>query len=267
MTGVPVIENLLWFADTLGHVAVAARMVGGGVHRTYCGFFVYVLFRALRSSGLRMLGVSPNAYGWTWLCTEPLVWVLFGYAVFELSSIALRDYRGLASFSRTTLATGLLICLVASVATLVIDASHSPGDFPVLLGANLARRAIYSTLTLYLLLLSGFLMWFPVPVSRNLLLHTCLLAIYSLAGTAMLFIRNLLGPSVIPQVSTTLLAVSVLCLAGWLFLTRSGEHRPAVMRVHWRPDTERHLLEQLAALNAGLARSAAYRSNATAPRG
>ncbi|MEK7752111.1 MAG: hypothetical protein AAB654_09365 [Acidobacteriota bacterium] len=192
---------------------------------------------------------------------------MFGYATFELSSIALRDFRGLASFGRKTLSVGLAICLVASVATLVVDASQSPGDFRLLLAANLARRAIYSTLTLYVLLLAGFLLWFPVPVTRNLLLHTVLLFFFSLTGTALLFVRNLLGPSVIPQVSVALLAGNTICLAGWLGLTRAGEHRPAGMRPHWRPETERHLLDQLSALNASLTRSAAERAPESTRRG
>jgi len=261
------VEDILWVATTVGYVAVAARLVGARLARVYPGFFVYAVCRVLRSGVLLLLNPSREAYGWTWLYTEPLVWILFGYATFELSAIALRDYRGLASLGRKTLLAGLAVCLVASLATLAVEMSQSRGDFPLLLAANLARRAIYSTLTLYLLLLAGFLLWFPVPVTRNLLLHTVLLFVHSLTGTALLFVRNLLGPSVIPQVSTALLAGSVLCLAGWLGLTRSGERRPARMRLHWRPETERHLLEQLSALNTSLARSAANRPLESTRRG
>lgn len=267
MPTLPVVEDILWLLNTLSLAVVACRMAGTGLHRVYRGFFVYLLFRVLRSAVLRLLNPSRDAYGWTWLYTEPLVWILFGYATFELSAIALRDYRGLASLGRKTLLAGLAVCLVASLATLVVDMSQSRGDFPLLLTANLARRAIYSTLTLYLLLLTGFLLWFPVPVTRNLLLHAVLLSLLSLSETAMLFVRNVLGPSVIPQVSTALLAGNVLCLAGWLGLTRAGERRPAGMRPHWRPETERHLLDQLTALNASLARSAAERAPESTRRG
>jgi hypothetical protein len=267
MLPLPPVEDILWLANTVGYVAVAIRIVGARLARVYPGFFVYVVFRVLRSGVLRLLNPSASAYGWMWLYTEPLVWILFGYATFELSAIALRDYRGLASLSRKTLLAGLSVCLVASLATLVVDLSQSRGDFPLLLAANLARRAIWSTLTLYLLLLAGFLLWFPVPISRNLLLHTVLLSLYSLAGTATLFVRNLLGPSVVSPVSTALLAVYGLCLIGWLGLTRAGERRPAGMRPHWRPETERHLLDQLSALNTSLARSAANHAPESTRRG
>ncbi len=256
MPSLPVVEDILWLFNTLGLVAVVCRMAGTGMHRVYRGFFVYLLFCALRSCVLRLPNLSQTAYGWAWLYSGPPMWALFGYATFELSSIALSEFRGLASLGRKTLSAGLAICLLASVATLVVDMSQSPGDFPLLLAANLARRAIYSTLTLYLLLLAGFLLWFPVPVTRNLLLHAVLLFLFALTGTALLFLRNLLGPSVIPQVSVALLAGNTICLAGWLGLTRAGERRPAGMRPHWRPETERHLLDQLSALNASLARSA-----------
>jgi hypothetical protein len=267
MPSLPVVEEILWLLNTLSLMAVACRMAGTGLHRIYRGFFVYLLFCALRSCVLRLPNLSQTAYGWAWLYTGPPMWALFGYAAFELSSIALRDFRGLASFGQKTLLAGLTICLVASVATLVVDSSQSRGDFPLLLAANLSRRAIYSTLTLYLLLLAGFLLWFPVPVTRNVLLHTVLFFFYSLTGTALLFVRNLLGPSVIPQVSAALLAANTICLAGWLGLTRAGELRPAGMRPHWRPETERHLLDQLSALNASLARSAANHAPESTRRG
>jgi hypothetical protein len=267
MLSLPLVEDILWFANTVSLAAVACRLAQTGLHRVYRGFFVYLVFRVLRSGVLRVLNSSPDAYGWTWLYTEPLVWILFGYVTFELSAIALRDYRGLASLSRKTLLAGLTVCLVASLATLVVDKSQSRGDFPLLLAANLARRAVWSTLALYLLLLAGFLLWFPVPVTRNLLLHAVLLSLFSLSDTAMLFVRNVLGPSVIPQVSTAVLAANGLCVAGWLGLTRSGERRPAGVRPHWRPETERHLLDQLSALNASLARSAANRPPESIRRG
>jgi len=267
MPPLPLVEDILWLANTVGYVAVAARFVGARLARVYPGFFVYLVFRVLRSGVLRLLNPSRDAYGWTWLYTEPVVWILFGYATFELSAIALRDYRGLASLGRKTLLAGLAVCLAASLATLVVDMSQSRGDFPLLLAANLARRAIWSTLALYLLLLAGFLLWFPVPVTRNLLLHAVLLSLFSLSDTAMLFVRNVLGPSVIPQVSTALLAANGLCVAGWLGLTRAGERRPAGVRLHWRPETERHLLDQLSALNTSLARSAANRPPESIRRG
>jgi hypothetical protein len=255
MPALPALENVLWFANTLGYSAVAARVAGTGLHRLYPGFFVYVVFRALRSGGLRLLNPSQTAYGWAWLLSEPPVWILFGYATLELTSRALRDYPGLASVSRTTLTAGVVVGVVASLISLRIDASWSPGDFPVLLGFNLARRGIYCALSIYLLLLAGFLLWFPIPIARNLLLHAALLSLYSLAGTATLFFRNLLGPSVIPQVSVALMIISQLCLAGWLFFTRAGEQRAATARGHWDPETERRMLGRLSALNQSLSRS------------
>lgn len=249
------IEDALWLVNVAANVAVVVHFLSAGLNRVYGAFFGYIAFRVVRAWILRFFDPSGGAYAWTWLLTEPVVWILFGWTVFELSGISLRDYRGLASIGRKGLLVALGLSVVFSVATLFVDVSQSSGDFPVLLAFNLARRAISSTLCLFLLLLAGFLLWFPVPVSRNLLLHTVLLAFYSLSGTALLFVRNLLGPSVIPQVSTALVAASTVCSCAWLGLTRAGESRPGLVRLHWRPETERHMLEQLSALNATLARS------------
>ena len=83
-----------------------------------------------------------------------------------------------------------------------------------------------------------------------------LLSLHSLAGAATLFVRNVLGPGVIPMVSVALLVIDVLCLAGWLLLSRAGEQRAAIARGRWGPETERHMLERLSTLNQNLSRSA-----------
>jgi len=249
-------EDALWYVNSLAYVIVAIRLLGTNLYRSYPAFLVYVVFRAIRSTGLRWFHPSENAYAWAWMVTEPIVWILFGYIVFEQSSIALRSYRGLATVGRKGLLAALALSLLAALATLYVDVSHSKGDFPVLLAFNLARRAVWATLSLYLLLLACFLLWFPIPISRNLLLHTVLLTFYSAGETALLFVRNLLGPGVIPQVSTALLAITTAIVAGWLGLTRAGEIRPALARPRWHPETEHRLLEQLAALNSTLTDSA-----------
>ncbi len=258
MASLSQVEDILWYINILAYVSVAIRLLGTNLYRPFVAFFVYVVFRAARSIGLRWFDPSHNAYAWVWMVTEPIVWVLFGYVTFELSSLALQSYRGLATVGRKGLLVAIALSLLAALATLYVDISHSKGDFPILLAFNLARRAVWATLSLYLLLLAGFLLWFPIPISRNLLLHTMLLTFYSTAETALLFVRNVLGPGVIPQVSTVLLALSTIIVTGWLGLTSVGEHRPALARPRWRPETERRLLEQLSTLNSTLTTSAGW---------
>ncbi|MBI4877285.1 MAG: hypothetical protein HY822_21875 [Acidobacteria bacterium] len=256
MPGLTTAENALWWGNTIVSGLLVWRLWSAGLHRTYPFLAAFWAFSILRTAALRLVDPVRMAYGWIWLLSEPLVWLLTGCVVFELSTLALRDYRGLDWLSRRILLWGLLLCVAVSAGSVLVDFTHSPGDFPVLLAVNLARRAVLAAVALFLPILAGFLLWFPVPVARNLLSHAVLMSVYSMGLALSVFVRNLFGPSVVPRFNTAHLAMSLLCLLGWLSLSPAGERRPAVMRLRWRRETERRLLDQLAALNASLSRSA-----------
>jgi hypothetical protein len=223
----------------------------------YRFFSWYLGFHLARGVLLSTLPYNTDAYGWVWLLSAPVLWLLYVLVVLELYSLVLRNYKGIATLSRWTLMGALGISIVLSALSLVADMSHAAQRYPVILYFNAVERGVVSSLAIFLLLITGFLTWYPVPLSRNVIVHSIVYSIYFLSMTMGLLWRNVTGHAVNNTVNLVLLAVSVSCLLVWiLFLNRQGEETTVVLRQHWRPEQEEQLVERLSAINAMLLRSA-----------
>ncbi len=118
------------------------------------------------------------------------------------------------------------------------------------------ERPILSSLVVFVLLICGFLVYYPVPLGRNVIVY--------LTGYAAIFPDHRYH-----RLSSTIWAISGtakgamstwafpwLVMAFWLFaLSRQGEEKRVVVGHHWKPGDEQRLLAQLEAINASLLRS------------
>jgi predicted neutral ceramidase superfamily lipid hydrolase len=228
----------------------ADRLIG-----LYPFFFAFLLFSAGRSFSLWDVPPNTNRYAQIWLFTEPAIWVLHILVAYEIQRRVLKDFPGVASLGRWAFMVALAAAVVVSSLTLLPDLFSSVKDFPLLQLYNVVRRGVATTLLIFLLLLSGFLVWFPVPLARNLVIHSLIFTFWSLSVTGSLFVRNIFGPETAVVVSTALLGFNCVCLASWFFLlNRNGEEVKTVLLHPFRPEMEEQLLGHLAALNRGLAR-------------
>lgn len=114
------------------------------------------------------------------------------------------------------------------------------------------ERGIDFSLLLFLLLILLWLTQYPVPLSRNVVVHSFAYSILFLSNTAGLLARVILGFHVSPYVSTFFLGIGAACILIWLvFLTPKGEQ----VRVSFPslgPEHEKRILDQLEALNKTL---------------
>jgi len=230
-------------------------------HQQLCGtyrfFSWYLGIHLARSVLLSTLPFNTNAYGWVWVLSAPVLWLLYVLVVLELYSLVLRNYRGIATLGRWTVMAALGISVVLSTASLVADVSNRAERFPVFLFVNAIERGVITSLVIFVFLITGFLTWYPVPLSRNVIVHSIVYSTYFLSMTMGLLVRNVTGLEIHNTVNLILLAVSVSCLLVWiLFLNRQGEQTTVVLRQHWRPEQEEQLVERLSAINATLLRSA-----------
>jgi hypothetical protein len=106
----------------------------------------------------------------------------------------------------------------------------------------------------FLLLLLVWLSRYPVPLSRNLLIHSLVYSTLFLSGTVGLFARVFFGFQLSRSVSTFLVGVFAACVLTWLVcLSEQGEEvRFSVP--HFGPEEEKRILNQLEALNSTLLR-------------
>lgn len=260
----------IWWLTTAGHLLLYLKLRWMGLHRTYRFFSGYLLFAVLRDLLLvavpwaaRLMRGRPNhpfstnAYGYTWLATDPVVWVLYVLVVLELYSLILQNYKGIASLGRWVMLGGLATAVVLSTLTLSMDLSNAGEKFPILRVFFVVDRGVASSLVVFLLILACFLAWYPVPLNRNVVVHCIVYAGYFLSVSLGMLLRNLTGSAVTQTVNIVLSGVTLACLAVWIgFLDRAGESVKVRVRPEWAPGDEQELVAHLAAINSTLLRAA-----------
>lgn len=264
------LEQYVWWLAIFGHVVLAVRIWRSGLRRTYRFFFGYLIFRVARFVVLeaipdlfRFLDKRPevpfgtNAYAWAWLLSQPVVWFFYVLIVLELYSLVLQNYKGIASLSRWVLLAGLLVSILISSLTLPTDFSNTGEQFPVLRYAFAVNRGVVSSLVIFLLFITGFLVWYPVPLSRNVVVHCVVYAIYFLSISLVVLLRNITGSEVTQTANIILSSVTAACLTVWIaLLSRQGEAVKVRIRRHWAAEEEEQLVQQLAVINSTLLRAA-----------
>jgi hypothetical protein len=218
-------------------------------------FAAYLLGALLRGVILSFIPNGRTLYGWVYLTTEPIIWLFYVLIVIEIFGSALRQYRGVAALSRWVLAALLLVSVTLSVISLVPDL-NSDHPFPIVHLVTAAGRAICTSLALFLLGITLFFLSYPIPLSRNTIIHSAICSAYFLIGAAGYFVHNVVGPSSWAVVNLALVVITAATLLAWiLFLRPEGERIIVEHRPQWSPETEEELLNRLNALNSVLARS------------
>jgi hypothetical protein len=152
---------------------------------------------------------------------------------------------------------GLFAAIVISGLSLQVDLSNPAEKYPVILYFTVIERGVSFSLVIFLLLITGFLVSYPVPLSRNVIVHSMVWSLYFLSVTMGFLVRNVTGHQVMAGVNLALSAVSLACLVAWIVaLSPAGESRTIVLRYLWRPEQQRRLMDQLAAINSTLLRTA-----------
>ncbi len=250
------LNRLLLAVSIVGYVVLLARLRATGLHRIYRWFFLYLVFQLIRA--VVMFPVTPRTtlYGWYFVLSEPILWALYILVALELHGLLTRKHPGIAALGRRVLVWALAVALVISLAAMAPDISAGPGKYPWLTLLNVTERTIVSSLVLFLLLIAGFVAWYPVPLPSNVITHDIVFAAYFLSKNMGLLVRNITGHQVTRTVSAVFQAVACVCLVIWIAALRSkGEEGRVVLRPRFRQEDEERLMSQLDALNATLERA------------
>ncbi len=251
------VTSALWLLTVLGGAAAVIQLYRFDLHAVYPYFFAYLALRTLRSAAL-FIFLKPNtaAYGWIWVLTQPLVWIFYVLILLELYALVLRGYRGIYTLSRWLLALGLASGVAVSMASYWLAHPNGPEKSPVLQYYVMVERGVDSTLVIFLFVLIAFLVWYPVPLSRNVRRHAMVYSVFFLSTSAALLARHVFGAEVNHAVNTALLGISSLCTVLWCFVfSPRGEEVSEPLRLQAEAADGRRLVEQLGALNRSLSRS------------
>jgi len=250
------LEHSLWILEIIANGAVAWRLYSIGAHRKYRFFFLYLLFGIMRSVLLLPFNPNQRTYSYIWVFSKPIIWLFYILIVLELHSLVLQKHRGIYSFGRWLLYGGMAVSISISALAL-IPQWGAPHHSKVLDLIVVIERGLISSLLIFLFILVAFLNWCPIPLSRNLILHCIVYSIFFLAGTMTSLYREVTGFQVNRTYSTIKLIITIVCQLAWFFfLTRRGETETTMLRKAWQVPDERGLMDQLAAINSSLLRTA-----------
>jgi hypothetical protein len=249
------VARILDLLIVAGTAILSVRLFATGLYRRYRVFFFYLIFATLHVVALDMIGSKANTYEKVWVLTEPLVWLFYVLVVLEISALVLEDYRGLSTVGRWALVTAVLVALLASGISLMAP-SQLTTQGQLMRYYYVAERAVYFSLVVFLLSILGFLMQYPITLSRNIIVHSMVFSVYFLGNTVIYLLLSLRGKGSIPAVSYALSGITLAAVGAWLVLmNRAGEIRKLSLRPQWMPGREEQLVSQLNHLNAALLRA------------
>jgi hypothetical protein len=248
MLQLPLDQLVLVVAQGALLVTLIVRLWLAGLHRIYPFFFSYLLAELLQTVFGAAIPYKAHVYRYFWMASEGIIACCYTLIVVELYRVVLRDLPGIATISRRYITITVAIATVGSLFLLRLeeDPRNYVSTFLVI------ERAIVVSLVIFILLVSAFLAYYPIPLNRNVVIYSIGYAVYFLTKATALLVRTL-GHHVSPQISTILLVVSSACLLFWaLTLNRQGETRAVVVGHKWKVEDEARLLSKLKAINAHL---------------
>ncbi|MBM3814843.1 MAG: hypothetical protein FJW20_24725 [Acidimicrobiia bacterium] len=249
------LERGLQWLSLAAIAGLSLRLRHEKLHRAYPCFFAYLIFEVVRSVVVLPFPTNRTFYGTIYMIAEPIVWVMYFMIVWELYTLVLRRHPGIATASRFTLAGGVAVALVVSLFTLSPDWHNPGGQFPVLHLVNVLSRAIVTTLVFFLLTITAFLVWFPVPLNRNTVYYCLGYSVFFFFKAFFLLSRNVLGPEAARLAGTANLLVATLITVVWMVkLNQAGEEHTVSIGHRWRQEEADRLVQQLNSINETLLR-------------
>lgn len=243
------------FLTLAASILTVLKLYKTGLFLRYRMFFLLFLFQIPNTLWPLLIETNSDLYLHLWWFTEPVAWVLYVLVVLELYRLVLEKHKGLYSLGRWIMYVAIGVAVFFSFLTLLPHFSPDTPQKSLTLGYFFAaERGIELSLAIFIFLILLFLSRYPVPLSRNVLVHTVLYSVYFLSGTVGMLLLNAKGYTANEKINLFFTGVSSACAFAWFFLlTRQGEEIQASLPFY-SAEYERRALQQLDALNATLLR-------------
>jgi len=251
MHQLPIEQQILLILEIAVLAILCIRIWKEGLHRIYSYFFGYLVLDLLQALVPLLVPLRSHLYLDLYLASQALIVAVSALVVLELYSKVLRDLAGIATIARRYIKVTLGLALIIAFLPLHLEKTAA-----TLMGYLFSyERAVMWSLVVFLLLASGFLLYYPVPLGRNVVAYLTGYASYFLTTATLTFINNL-GYIRNRLLGSVDMGMSVTCLLFWLFaLNRQGEEKRMVVGHQWKPADEQKLRAQLDAINATLLRA------------
>ncbi len=231
------------------------RMMVSGLVRVYPWFFAYVLAEALRLLASFQVTLYSPAYNNQWKVSNLVKAVLMVFVVLEMYRVALAGTPALARYSQRVavyvilaggVLSGLGLLLFGTGSTVVETTIHN-------------YFAFLRTMDCWMLFLVAavvwFVLWFPVPLSRNALLYILIFGVFFLSEASTFFVAGQLTLYQARGVRMAAFTVNWLCLLCWtIALGGRGGFSTRVVGHWWNKSKVECLTAQLERINQSLER-------------
>lgn len=251
MHQLPVEQQVLLILEIVAVAALCVRLWVEGLHRVYGSFFVYLVVEFLQALIPIVVPIRSRLYLGLYVASEALIITLSALVVLELYSNVLRDLAGIASVSRRYIKVTLV--LAVAIAFLPLSLEHSKATITGYF--FICERTVVSSLVIFVLLAGAFLLYYPIPLGKNVVTYLTGFTIYFLMHATVAFIHNI-GYIQHRIFNGVEMGVFAGCLMFWFFtLNRAGEEKHIVVGHQWHREDEQRLKAQLEAINSSLLRA------------
>jgi len=251
MHQLPVEQQILLVVQIVALALLCLRMWLAGLHRVYVYFFGYLVLELLQSLIPVLVPLETRLYRDAFVASQAFIVAFYALVVLELYSKVLSDLTGIATVARRYIQ--IILVLAIGIALLLLGLVKSKATLTGYLYTF--ERTVMASLVVFILLVTLFLVYYPVPLGRNVIAYLMGFTVYFLTRTASALVINM-GHHWIRELSSVAMTVSVLCLTFWIIaLNRAGETKRVVVGHQWNPADEEKLRAQLDAINTSLLRA------------
>jgi hypothetical protein len=245
----------LWYANVTALTVLLARLAITRLFRVYPFLFIYFLVDLGGSLTLIQIPYLSNSYAVTYMALRSITHIVAIVVVLEIYRVALAKHPGLAGFGRASVLTITVVMTVVAAIGTVLDKNVLKGQSAVVHRFFTLERSLDLILLLFLLLISAFITWFPVELSRNAILSLVGFSIFYFTRAAGLLAINLLPPAQLATLNDGLLGMSLVILVAWALALRPERAGANTVAGHsWDPAAFGRVSRQLDAINAALVR-------------
>jgi len=237
------------------HLVLLWRLWSQNIARVYLALTLFLGAETLQN--IIILPVRPRStlYGWIYVFSTPILWIVAYLVVLELYRLILEDYPGIASVGRKAVSWSMGLALVVSGLYAIPDLRAATGRFPILHFYYIAERSIVLGLLLFLVLIQLFLFRYRLRLSPNRMIYATGYALYFGVGVAQDIIYTALGIRVVYTFDLWIVvAAGAILLGGAALLSRKGEVK---VQLEQADSSDRaRLQQQLVDINRMLSRAA-----------
>jgi len=245
-----VLVYIIAFTCGLGSV----KLWRTGLYRKYPALLSLLVFFFIA----QILAVSLRHEGATfvnrvWFVQQPISWLLSVWVVLEMYSLILEKYKGLATLGRWVQYAGFAISTFVSLLAMLPQIRQGVGPrLTIVKYYYSVERGVDCGMLVFLIVILAWLSRYPVPLSRNVLVHCSAYAILFFSNSVGVFAQLIFGWNVTGPMDRVLTGVFACCTLAWLTLLTPKGEEVRVTVPHFRPEEERRILNQLEALNQTL---------------